>query len=397
MEETLRPVTESAQLDAISRFISLTYTPSLEDATKWLRESVGLDNCRFLPTHDGHPAASLVRIPMGQYFGGRSVPMVGIAGVAVPATGRGAGLAGRMMRAMTREADAEGFAISTLYASTAALYRSVGYEIAGARYECCVDMRVIQAQREKTRRVVMLDDSHAQQVREVYTAFASRMPGMLDRGDYCWSRVRKRWGADCNGYGLTDHSGTLEGYAFIQQTRLDSGKQNLTVSDLAFVNAGAGRRVLGLLADFAMMSERLTLFGAATNPLGAMMPLSSFDVKLQHEWMVRIVRLKDAIEKRGYSPAINTEFDLDISDDVLPRNKGRWTVRIQDGHARCEAADGKDRPVLHASIGGFSPVYTGYLTPLAARTVGLVRCDDHAGALLDGVFGSGQAAMVDFF
>lgn len=46
---------------------------------------------------DGAPAASLVRVPVGQRFGGRSVPMLGIAGVAVPPERRGGGLARRLM------------------------------------------------------------------------------------------------------------------------------------------------------------------------------------------------------------------------------------------------------------------------------------------------------------
>ncbi|MFZ4575194.1 MAG: GNAT family N-acetyltransferase, partial [Phycisphaerales bacterium] len=376
---------------------SLTYTPTLEDAAKWLRESVGLDNCRFLAGDDGHPAASLVRIPMGQYFGGRSIAMLGIAGVAVPATSRGAGLAGRMMRACLREAAADGFAVSTLYPSTVALYRSVGYEVAGARYECKADMRIIQMRREKARKVVMLGDEHQQQVREVYAAFASGLPGMLDRGDYCWSRVRKRRDGQANGYGVVGESGLLEAYVFIQQTRLETGKQDLLVTDLAFRDAHAGRKLLGLLADFATMSEKLTLYGPVSNPLGALLPLSSFQVCVAHDWMLRIVHLKRAIETRGYSKAVRVAFDLEIHDDVIAGNRGRWTVRIEDGCAKCEPSDGTDRPTLHAGIGGFTPVYSGYLTALAARNIGLVKCDDHVAALLDGVFGAGSPAMADFF
>lgn len=397
MAESLKTVTEQSQTDAIARFISLAFTPPPDQAAKWLKESVGLDNCRFLADPHGRPAASLVRVPMGQYFGGRSVPMLGIAGVAVPPENRGVGCAGRMMRACIRDGASEGFPISTLYASTAALYRSVGYEVAGARFEMQVDTRSIIHFREKGRTVAPLDESHTLEVHAVYRKFAAHGNGMLDRGDYCWSRVKLMRDMQYVGYGLFDTAGNLEAYTFIHQARLENGKQHLKISDLAFVDGGAGKRLLSLLADFSMMADKVSLFGAVTNPLGAMLPLSSFTTSMQHEWMVRIIRFKDAIERRGYPRSVRAEFDVELTDDVVSENAGRWTVRIAEGSAKCAKSDGGARPCVRASIGGFAPVYTGYLTASAARIVGLIECDDDAAACVDGVFGPDLPSMVDFF
>ena len=51
------------------------------DTTPWL-EAAGLDNIRVLEA-SGTLGAMLIVIPMGQWFGGRSLPMAGIAGVTV--------------------------------------------------------------------------------------------------------------------------------------------------------------------------------------------------------------------------------------------------------------------------------------------------------------------------
>ncbi len=251
--------------------------------------------------------------------------------------------------------------------------------------------------REKGRRVAPLDESHTLEVHGVYRKFAAHGNGMLERGDYCWSRVKSMRDMQFTGYGLFDGAGDLEAYAFIHQARLESGKQHLKISDLAFVDAGSGKRLLSLLADFSMMAEKVTLFGAVTNPLGAMLPLSSFTTSMQHEWMVRIVRFKDAMERRGYPMSVRTEFDVELADEVIPENAGRWTVRVADGRATCARSDGKSRACVRAGAGGFAPVYTGYLTASGARIVGLVDCDDAAAAALDGVFGPDLPCMVDFF
>ena len=56
----------------------------------WL-ERTGLEQWRALLDERGAPRAGLLRVPMGQYFGGRVVGMTGLSGVAVSLAGRGQG------------------------------------------------------------------------------------------------------------------------------------------------------------------------------------------------------------------------------------------------------------------------------------------------------------------
>src|ERR1043166_7061219 len=74
-------------------------TPDAEQ--KWIRPA-GLENFRGVrESEKQHPCACLLRIPMGQYFGGRRVSILGIAGVATAPEARGQGLGKWMMgRAM---------------------------------------------------------------------------------------------------------------------------------------------------------------------------------------------------------------------------------------------------------------------------------------------------------
>src|ERR1043166_2690224 len=94
MGETMYgPMTE-ADLPAAVRMIVHAFAGTEEGTRDWLR-AAGMKSVRVVREHGkpGAAAGCLLRIPMGQYFGGRSVSMLGIAGVAVAPEARGRGLA----------------------------------------------------------------------------------------------------------------------------------------------------------------------------------------------------------------------------------------------------------------------------------------------------------------
>src|SRR4051812_31444593 len=109
--------------------------PALE-TEPWLA-GAGFENVRVVRDRK-RALGCLLLIPMGQFFGGRSLPMVGIAGVGVGLSDRGRGVARFLMAEALREIAARGFALSTLYPATQTLYRAVGYERAGMLCEATV-------------------------------------------------------------------------------------------------------------------------------------------------------------------------------------------------------------------------------------------------------------------
>jgi predicted acetyltransferase len=111
------------------------------EITPWF-ERIGFENVRVLV--DGpRLLAQMAYTWMGQYVGGRSVPMAGVVGVAVPPDARGLGAGTRVMQAAMREAREAGYPLSGLYPATQPIYRSVGYEQAGTRWKTSVDVAKI--------------------------------------------------------------------------------------------------------------------------------------------------------------------------------------------------------------------------------------------------------------
>src|SRR5204863_3657876 len=106
------------------------------DALPWLNKA-GRENVRVL-REGREPIACLLLLPMGQFFGGRPVPTVGVAAVGVAPHLRGRGAAARVMSSALREIRAAGTPLSALYPATQVLYRKVGYEQAGGRFEITI-------------------------------------------------------------------------------------------------------------------------------------------------------------------------------------------------------------------------------------------------------------------
>ena len=120
-------------LSAFGRIVGWAFGFPEKEASEWLEHS-GTDNLR-LYSSDGAVRGGLLTIPMGQYFGGKAVPMVGIAGVAAAPEARGKGLALELMHATVRELHDKGVALSTLYPATLTLYRKAGYALAGSLFD----------------------------------------------------------------------------------------------------------------------------------------------------------------------------------------------------------------------------------------------------------------------
>jgi predicted acetyltransferase len=130
MNSTYSKFDAAADLYESARIMSLSFGSEIEGSQQWITNKVGHDNMRVIRT-GSTVVGTGVRVPMGHYFGGNSVPVVGIAGIAVAPHARGHGVARSMMLGLLNEIRDEGVALSSLYPATTYLYRRVGFEQAG--------------------------------------------------------------------------------------------------------------------------------------------------------------------------------------------------------------------------------------------------------------------------
>lgn len=404
---------------ALARIMRLAFSGTNESLMPWIRFA-GVENLRVVRERaDGPAIATLGRVPMGQHFGGRSVPLLGVAGVGTAPEARGRGAARLLMESCVREAASEGTALVGLYASTQALYRQSGFEQGGFCFQIQIPVKELSGVSREAGsgrgglEVVALPEWSKErerwvpptEVRDVYTAFARRFDGMLDRSGYGWSRVRQWRDDHYEGFGVRGPEGRLEGYVyFLLQRGHANGRHDVMVSDAAFTTARAARRVCTLLGDLATMAEFVILRQAGPiHPLLTLLPLQAYKVERREYWMTRIALVERAVEARGWPSGLDAEIDLDVRDELVTQNAGSWRLGVKDGRGTMTRRGGatgggtgaKER--IACDIGGLVPMYTGLYSARQAALIGLIEGSEEAIERASVVFPGGQPWMADFF
>jgi predicted acetyltransferase len=300
--------------------------------------------------------AALELISIGQWFGGRRVSCGVIASVATHLPARGTGVASTLMRAALAEMRGSGIALSTLYASSASLYRRLGYERAGhlVRYDLPL-AGLARSGREG--QVERLDRTDAPEILEIYQACARRDAGLLDRDQSFWiDRFDPLPDAALAAY-VVRVDGRAEGYVLLDENPHD---RLLVLRDVMFTTRRAGQRILGLLAEHGSQLDAARWWGGPQDPLAHLLAEQQAVPKPHQEWMLRIVDPAAALHERGYPTHLDAELHLELTDPVFDENCGRWEVQVSAGHAIARRG-GRGR--IRLDVGALAALYSGHMPP----------------------------------
>jgi predicted acetyltransferase len=387
-------VADEAGQKALVRILARAFGSDEDAMTQWL-ERAGPDQLR-VARRGGTVDAGLLLIPMGQYVGGRGVPMLGVAGVGVRVGARRQGVAVALMTAALREARERGFPLSTLYASNQSLYRRVGYEQSAGCFRGTICPAEIDVE-ERGLRARDIEESDAETVRAIWRAHASRYDGHLARGPYLWERVRAHRGVPNRGYLLEDEAGRAEAYVYLRARPMSSGfRHALTVTDRAARSPRGWRAIWSLLADHAPMVAEISLHTAPTDPMALLLgEQHALAVALHEKALTRVVDVPRALEDRGYPRGLNARVWLSVEDESLPEAGGHFTLEVEGG--RAQVTQGGGGPTVSCGPRGLAAIYSGYISPWTAADAGLIEGPPEALATLAAVFGGAPPWSPDFF
>lgn len=346
-------------------------------------EKCGRENFRCVRVEEaGDVAGGLLLVRMGQWFGGRPIPMGGIVAVGIRPEDRSRGAASALMRETVRELHRDGIPLSTLYPATQPVYQRAGYEQAGSIYRVEFDPAHIDV-REREYDIVRLDpEKDREHIQRMYNERARRSNGNLDRGEYIWPRVFKPRGDEATGYCATPDGKieSAEGYVFVLSHRIEAPHEtHLVITDFIANSPAAGRRLLSFVADHRSMVDRMFWNGSSNDPVLQHLREQCYEIKLKDHWMVRIVDVKRALKARAYPAGLNTELHFDIhGDTALPdENHGKWMLSTPgNGSATVERGTGDGTLRIH--INGLASLYTGFRTPWELARAGLLECNDES-------------------
>ena len=365
----------------------------LAGLSEWL-SGIGRENLRFVE-EKGVARGALALLPMGQWFGGRCVPMCGIAAVGIEPEVRALGVGKALMEGALRECGDRGLMLSTLYPATTAFYRKCGYELAGTRYEMRVALSALRGKRAPLT-IRRGEEKDEPAMRALYAQQAARSPGHLARHEYIWGRV-KRWREEVRELYLFEHGKELAGYCWLARRRNEQNRQDVFLSDFVCASREAAETLVALLASHRSLADGASWFGRDDDALfltleEAVAP--HLTVKLSMPWMTRMIDAPGALEARGYSPALSATLGFELSDPLLAHNRGRFRLRVEKGRAKVEKGGRGD---LKLDVRALSALFTGQFSASTLASASRIEGSDGAIALADGIFAGPAPAMPDMF
>lgn len=381
---------QASQRSQLAEILALSFGIAPAQSHAWV-DKAGASNVRVL-CEGAAVVAGLYTLPMGQYFGGRRVEMHGIAGVGVPPSRRGRGLASELMRKTVRELHRREVALSALYPASVPLYRRAGYEIAGGSWRVSLPGGAFSAfERELDVRPFQPADERA--VRRVYAEAARSRPGWLDRGDYVWERTRREeGGADVRGHVLASGK-RIEGYVFYRQRSTPLGF-DLAICDMAAATPAAMRGLWTFLADHRSLAREVRWFSGADDPLLQLAHAHAYQIALHHHWMLRICHIESALQQRGYPRHVQAELHLDVDDDVVRTAGGKFRMTVAEGRAQVRRGG---RGTLRLEARSLAALYSGHMGARALAALGRLQGSPRTIAAAASVFGSAAPSMPDMF
>lgn len=380
MTEIFRAARED-ELPAIAQLVSHSFVK--HSAAKHLEslrdEPWGGSKTIWVGEEAGRLIAACQLLPLRQWIGGESLPVMGLGTVTVAPTHRRRGLAGRLVTSGMLEARARGQLGSALYPFRVSFYERLGYGRAGEAHQYRVPPEVIPDAPERMNVALAEGDRDARDIRNVYERFARTQAGLLDRPDAVWTRVLGQ--ADRAAVIYRNDAGEAEGYAIVRyRADLPPEDRFLDVQERAWLTSRARRGLyawLGTLGD----QWRLLVYRAHVNErFGDRIEEPRIPAGSEPGWnlwfpsavllrgpMFRLLDVAGAIRSRPTFGSDTLTIGLEIQDEQIPENAGHWRLRLDEGRPTIERGEARDADVsMRVSIAILSRIFIGALTPSEA-------------------------------
>jgi predicted acetyltransferase len=374
-----------------------------------LRASQGL----FLGAFAQRRAAGAAMIhDLRQWWAGREVPCAGIASVKVAPEYRGRGVGRRLMTAVLGTAAERGYPLSTLFPATMPIYRSLGWELAGSKYQATIPARslwtLIGPDRDAgpasgpggrpgpgpadVRRAG--PDDAAQIIERIGLAHrAARDAGPLtwDEGPF------RQWLARSD---LYCYLAGEDGFAAYRWGG-DVPHRELFVERVHAATPESLRALWSVIASHSSITRTVTALTAPDDPFWWLTAERDATISKHSLWMLRVLDGPAAIAARGFAPAVTAAVPLEINDTARPGNSGTWQLEVAGGEGALTkvASPGRERggsSPLALGARGLAALYAG--TPVATlRLAGLAAGGAaDADAALDAAFAATPYMVDDF-
>jgi len=352
---------------------------------------IGVENLRVIHQNE-QIAGGLALISMGQWWGGVNVPMMGIAAVGIAPEYRGSGAAIALMQHTVKELYTNGVPITVLYPATQRLYRKAGYEQAGSACVWEIPADTIQL-REQPLPVKSVVPINVELFHDLYQKQARLNNGYLDRNQFIWQDVNQPLEKQTPYAYIIGETNQPQGYIIFSQ-HPDNDGAILRIRDWAVLTTAAAQTFWSFLANHRSQIDKIRWRSSPVDSLSLMLSEQTAKIKHISRWMLRVIDVIKALEKRGYPTKIQTELHLEIEDDLIAENNGKFILSVANG--RGEVTKG-GKGELQLDIKGLAPLYTGLFTPQQLQISGKLQGIETSLDTATQIFAGSSPWMADFF
>jgi len=334
-----------------------------------------------------------------QWWLGRRVVASGVAGVAVLPEARGRGVARSLLGEVLRGARERGAAISALFPTVAAPYRSCGWEVGGTMRTVDLPTSALPRERPSARLTVRPGGpADLPAVVDLYQRIARHRCGLLTRQGELFDQLAATGSlpSGVDGLTLVEDGERLLGYAGWHRGLGYDSTAVLTVHDALAGTADAARELAGVLSSWRSVAPTLRLRLLAGDAVTWQLPMESAREYRQQVWMHRPVDVVRAVESRGWPRYLRGSVDFALGDASAPWNAGAWRLEVADGAAQLRRIS--QEPALSLTVRGFGLLYCGAAQASAVAEAGLLRCAPGENPAALDLLGAGPPAqLLDYF
>ena len=377
-------------IQQLARILEQCFVMSSGDSEVYITR-IGTENFRVIRQSE-QVIGGLAILTLGQWWGGESVPMAGIAAVGIAPEYRGTGAAIALIQNLIKELSTQEVPISVLYPATQRLYRKAGYEQGGSFCVWEIPTDSIQV-RNQPLPFQPVDPSNYQVFYEVYQQQAKLTHGYLDRNPAIWEGLIKPDNQEpVYGY-LIGAKDQPQGYIIFNQLSAEEDSI-LRVRDWVILTEDAAQSFWSFVANHRSQIKKVRWKSSVIDSLTLLLPEQTAKILVCDRWMLRIIDLVKALEMRGYPAGIEAELHLEVKDDLLTNNNGKFILSVANG--RGEVTKG-GKGELEIDIRGLAPLYTSLFTPYNLQLMGKLKATKTALLAATQIFAGDSPWMSNFF
>lgn len=330
---------------------------------------------------EGKMCSCLDLIPFEVRFDGSTVKMGGVGGVASLPEERQKRYIRSIFEYIMKEMYENGYTFSYLYPFSHKYYRKYGYELNMSLRCCSIGISSFGHFAQTGEMRLYTGEKEPVDVKNIYEEFTRDKNLSIVRTEKLWKKFLEKDPFKHNVYLYVWHdgSGRTGGYVQFHTEKGPSGKFNLHIHELIWLDRKAFTGILGFLGALSAQIEKVFWRAPEFANLLTLFP-EPYDIgqEILTYGMNRIVNIEKALQAMAVPPG-SGEVTIAVKDEFFPLNTGNYTLSWGAGGRNVRRT--QSAPDIGCDIQALSQLVTGFASVAELEFAGRIEVAGNKAAL----------------